>query len=185
MRFTLRASIGPVLLLAPLGLLLSGSSAHAQRGGCMQRQMSGQSSLRSQAYSLPQQSALQTNPYALQQYLQQLQANAFMAQLNGASGANALQLQLNALQQNALALQQSGQLTSSQFQSMRRQESSLTREAQKAQKAALQDQLDEVQSTIKEGQADGTLTAAQLRSLRKQAADLKRQMRSLRAQNTN
>jgi len=185
MRFTMRRSVRPILLLAPLGLLLFGSSAHAQRGGCMQRQMSGQSALRSQAYSIPQQSLLQTNPYALQQYLQQLQSNAFIGQLNGATGVNALQLQLNALQQNALAMQQSGQLTSSQFQSMRRQESSLTREARQAQKAALQDQLDEVQSTIKEGQADGTLTPAQLRSLRRQAAELKRQMRSLRAQNSN
>src|SRR5438270_770682 len=47
-----------VLLVAPLGLLLLADSAQAQRGGCMQRQMSTQSALRSQAYALPQQSSI-------------------------------------------------------------------------------------------------------------------------------
>src|SRR6266404_6662723 len=103
MFFTMGCSAIRVLLVAPLGLLLLPGLAHAQRGGCMQRQQNGQSALRSQSYTLPQQSSLQTQPYALQQYLQQAaaqaQSNAFMSQVNGLAQLNGLQLQLYGLQQ--------------------------------------------------------------------------------------
>jgi hypothetical protein len=137
----------------------------------------------------------QAQPYAGQPYLQQLygqaqlnalQSNAFfIAQMNGLAQVNDAQLPLNALQQNALAPQQAGQLTAPQRQSMRQQQTSLARQVQSTQKAALQGQLDAVREQIQAQQAEGDLTPAELRSLRKQEAALKKQLRALRAQNSN
>jgi hypothetical protein len=186
-------SVHRVLLLTSLAFLCVAQPVWAQRGGCMQRQMSMRSALQSTV--LPQQNNLQSQPFALaqpflsSQTLQQaalqaqlsaLQNNAFLAQLSGVPQVNAAQLQLNALQQNALALQQSGQLTASQLQAMQRQQTSLSKDLLAAQKNAVQEELDNVQATIQEEQ--GQLTPAQLRSLRRQVSALKKQLRALRAQ---
>jgi len=185
----LGSCVSRVLHLAPLALLLVAQPAFAQRGGCTQRQGSGRSTL--QPYTLPQQTTLQSQPYALQQYLQQaalqsqlnaLQSNAFLAQLSGVPQLNAAQLQLNALQQNALAMQLSGQLTASRLQSMQRQQTSLGKQVRSAQKNALQAQLDDLQASIQEEQGEGRLTSGQLRALRKQESALKKQLRALRSQ---
>ena len=181
----LRSSVTRVLVVASLLWLSAADPAQAQRR-CGQGQ--------SRMQGLSRQSYLQGQPYAGQQYLQQLygqaqlnalQSNAFIAQMNGLAQVNDAQLQLNALQQNALALQQAGQLTAPQLQSMRQQQTSLSRQVQSTQKAALQDQLDALREQIQAQQAEGDLTPAELRSLRKQEAALKKQLRALRAQNSN
>jgi chromosome segregation ATPase len=197
----LRSSVTRVLLVASLLWLFAADPAQAQRrcgqGQSRMQGLSRQSYLQGQPYaSQPylQQLYAQTQPYAGQPYLQQLyaqaqlnalQSNAFMAQINGLAQVNDAQLQLNALQQNALGLQQAGRLTAPQRQSMRQQQTSLSRQVQSTQKAALQDQLDALKEQIQEQQAEGDLTPAELRSLRKQEAALKKQLRALRAQNSN
>jgi hypothetical protein len=180
MMFTTGCSIIRAVLAAALVLVLSADGASAQ-GRCGQR---GQTTMRMQ--SLPQQTNLQTLQYfqqlALQSQLNSFQRDAFMAQVAGVGQLNAAELQGNGLQQDARALQQAGQLSPSQLPSMRRQQTSLNRQLQSAQKAALQEQLDAVTEYIQSQKEDGGLTASELRSLRKQQAALKRQLRSLRAQ---
>lgn|GEM_PF-5973542 len=186
-------SVHRVLLLTSLALLGVAQPVWAQRGGCMQRQMSTRSALQSSILS--QQTNLQSQPFALSQpfsssqLLQQaalqaqlsaLQNNAFLAQISGVPQVNAAQLQLNALQQNALALQLSGQLTASQLQAMQRQQTSLSKDLLVAQKNAVQEELTNLQATIQE-QA-GQLSPSQLRSLRRQESALKKQLRALRSQ---
>ena len=197
-----RSSVTRVLLVASLLWLCAADPAQAQRrcgqGQSRMQGLSRQNYLQAQPYAgqqYLQQLYGQGQPYAGQQYLQQfygvqaqlnaLQSNAFIAQMNGLAQVNDAQLQLNALQQNALALQQAGQLAAPPRQSMRQQQTSLTREVQSAQKAALQDQLDALREQIQAQQAEGDLTPAELRSLRKQEAALKKQLRALRAQNSN
>jgi len=182
-------SVHGVLLLTPLALVLAAEPACAQRGGCMQRQMSTRNTL--QSYALPQQTSLQSQPFnssqalqqaALQAQLSALQSNAFMAQLSGLPQVNAAQLQLNALQQNALALQLSGQLTAGQLQAMRRQQTSLTRDLRSTQSEALQLELETLQTTIAVQQAEGNLIPAQLRAMRRQVSAVKKQLRALGTQ---
>ena len=197
----LRSAFTRVLLGASLLWLCAADPAQAQRrcgqGQSRMQGLSRQSYLQGQPYAgqpYLQQLYAQTQPYAGQPYLQQLyaqaqlnalQSNAFIAQMNGLAQVNDAQLQLNALQQNALALQQAGQLAAPPRQSMRQQQTSLTREVQSAQKAALQDQLDALREQIQAQQAEGDLTPAELRSLRKQEVALKKQLRALRVQNSN
>ena len=182
-------SVHRVLLVTPLALLFVAQPVWAQRGGCMQRQMGTRSALQSSA--LPQQTTLQSQPFASSQALQQaalqaqlsaLQSNAFLAQLSGVPQVNAAQFQLSALQQNALALQLSGQLTASQLQAMQRQQTSVTRQLLTAQRDAVEIQLENLQATIQAQQGEGELSPSQLRSLRRQESALKKQLRALRSQ---
>jgi len=182
-------SVHRVVLAAPLALLFAAHPACAQRGGCVQPQMSTRSALQSAA--LPQQATLQSQPFALSQALQQaalqaqlgaLQSNAFLAQLSGVPQVNAAQLQLNALQQNALAMQLSGQLTASQLQAMQRQQTSVTRQLLTAHRNAVEIQLENLQATIQAQQGEGELSPSQLRSLRLQESALKKRLRALRSQ---
>ena len=191
-------SVHRVLLLTSLALLCVAQPVWAQRGGCMQRQMSSRSALQSSV--LPQQTNLLSQPFAfsqpftssqtlqqaaLQAQLSALQNNAFLAQLSGVPQVNAAQLQLNALQQNALALQLSGQLTASQLQAMQRQQTSLSKDLRAAQRTALQEELDNLQATIQEQQQEGQLSTSQLRSLRRQESALKKQLRALHSQSSS
>lgn len=183
------------LLLTSLALLCVAQPVWAQRGGCMQRQMS-RSSLQSSL--LPQQTNLLSQPFAfsqpftssqtlqqaaLQAQLSALQNNAFLAQLSGVPQVNAAQLQLNALQQNALATQLSGQLNAFQLQAMQGQQTS--RQQRAAQREAVQIQLEDLQATIQAQQAAGELSPSQLRALRRQESALKKQLRVLRSQSSS
>jgi hypothetical protein len=190
-------SVHRVLLLTSLALLCVAQPVWAQRGGCMQRQMT-RSSLQSSV--LPQQTNLLSQPFAfsqpftssqalqqaaLQAQLSALQNNAFLAQLSGVPQVNAAQLQLNALQQNALATQLSGQLTAFQLQAMQGQQTSVTRQQRAAQREAVQIQLEDLQATIQAQQAAGELNPSQLRALRRQESALKKQLRALRSQSSS
>jgi hypothetical protein len=189
-------SVHRVLLLTSLALLCVAQPLWAQRGGCMQRQMSSRSALQSSV--LPQQTNLLSQPFAfsqpftssqtlqqaaLQAQLSALQSNAFLAQLSGVPQVNAAQLQLNALQQNALATQLSGQLNAFQLQAMQGQQTS--RQQRAAQREAVQIQLEDLQATIQAQQAAGELSPSQLRALRRQESALKKQLRALRSQSSS
>jgi hypothetical protein len=154
MSFTLGHSVLRALSLGALTIGLSAAPAHAQ-GRCMQRQ-TGQSSLRTQSYALPQQNYLQADPYALQlyalqqyalqQYALQAQLNAFQqsavlprqssAQPNGLASADVLRSQLDDLQDYIADQQQNGQFSPSRLRTLRQQERALTKQLRAAEKRA-------------------------------------------------
>ncbi len=154
MSFTTGRSVLRTLFLGALTIALSAAPAHAQ-GRCMQRQ-TGQSSLRTQSYALPQQNYLQADPYALQQYaLQQYALQQYALQ------QYALQAQLNTFQQSALLPRQS----SAQPNGL-------------ASADVLRSQLDDLQDYIADQQQNGQLSPSRIRALRQQERALAKQLRA-------